>query len=85
MESLNTFRKSTWYTDNEQQNEFHNLLCIFQELPKTFSLHQGKSMSNRLSLGELDRSYFQTQQIYRNNFSASTQNENQYKFMTKFS
>ena len=33
---------------NEQQDEFNNLLCIFQELPKTFSLHQGKSMSNRL-------------------------------------
>lgn len=27
---------------NEQRNEFNNLLCIFQDLPKTFFLHQGK-------------------------------------------
>jgi len=61
LEFVNTFRKSICPAlTNEQQNEFNTLLCIFQELPKTFSLHQGKSMSNRLSFGECHGSYFQT-------------------------
>jgi len=45
---------------NGQQNEFNTLLCIFKDLPKTFSLHQGKSTSNRIGLRELYRSYLQT-------------------------